>query len=305
MHGTIFSIQHFSIHDGPGVRTTVFLKGCPLRCVWCHNPEGLWYEKEIMWDAKNCVACKNCVAACPSGAIEFVTDDTSGKGEKLVYYREKCRHCFACINACYFSALQEKGEDRSPEELAEELLKDKIFFEESGGGVTFSGGEPLAQADFVAATAKILKEHDIHVALDTSGQAGFSSLEKVLPYTDLFLYDWKHNDPILLYEYTKADYDLIEENLKKLSAKGALIDLRIPVIGGYNLTEQFVDKTRALLTEVKVRNIHLLPYHKHGNHKYEKLWKDLKSADFYTPSEEELVEMEKKLRNYGNVLIGG
>lgn len=302
MQGTIFNIQHFSIHDGPGIRTTAFLKGCPLRCAWCHNPEGILRDIEPMWYEEKCRHCHACVREAPEGCFEF---KVSGKGESLRYHPEACRGSLFDFDACHYGALEIKGRKIEAAELAGCLAKDRLFFETSGGGVTFSGGEPLLQADFLKETAEIIKEMGIHIAVDTCGQLPFSDFEKVLPLVDLFLFDYKHSDPVMLKKYTGADYKLVLANLEKLSERAALIDLRIPYIGNVNVNEAFLEGLEKDLRRIKVRNIHILPYHRYGTGKYERMGKKSRRENFYTPSEEELEVISKRLGKYADVFIGG
>jgi len=224
--GIIFNVQRFSTEDGPGVRTTVFFKGCPLRCAWCHNPEGLSPKPEVVWYRVKCQGYGDCVMACPNGAL-------TPAPEGMRVDRGKCRGCGICARACPTGALEVLGREVSSVELAEELARDREFFVTSGGGVTFSGGECLAQPDFLFETAGRLREQGIHVALDTSGLAPRSVFEKALSLADLVLYDIKLIDPGRHRQATGADNRLILDNARLLARSGVRFWVRFPVIPGY------------------------------------------------------------------------
>ena len=261
--GLVFEIKRFAVHDGPGIRTTVFLKGCPLRCAWCHNPEGISFEPEIAVLERRCEGCGACFAACPRG---LHTVDPSGVHR---IDRSHCDMCGACVKACLPQALKLFGVRYTPEELLGIVKADIDFYNQSGGGVTCSGGEALAQPDFTAAFLRLCKEAGIHTAVDTAGLAPWRSFEAALPYTDLFLYDIKHMSPAKHLELTGADNRLILENLASLSRHGSPVEIRLLVIPGYNDDEDNLRRTAELLKEIRsLTLIRPLPYHALSGSKY-------------------------------------
>jgi pyruvate formate lyase activating enzyme len=226
MKGITFNIQRFSTEDGPGIRTTVFFKGCPLRCAWCHNPEGLSPRPELMWYDVRCIGARDCLRACPENALELTPD-----GMRID--RERCAACGACAEACPAGALEVIGRRWTPEELFAEVQKDIVFYETSGGGVTLSGGEPMAQADFVLTLARLCHEADIHVALDTCGVVPWERYEQVLPLVGLVLYDLKILNSDRHRASTGVDNKLVLENGRRFAAAGKPMWVRTPVIPGH------------------------------------------------------------------------
>ena len=224
--GLISNIQRFSIEDGPGIRTTVFFKGCPLSCAWCHNPEGIYSHPELVWYDVRCIGSRDCLGACSEDALELVP-------QGMVIDRQRCTACGDCVSACPSSALEIIGCEWTPEELLAELQKDAVFYETSGGGVTLSGGEPMVQDDFVLAIASLCREAGIHLALDTCGTVNWERYERVLPLVDLILYDLKIFDPGRHQESTGVANDLILENARRIGAAGKPMWIRTPVIPGY------------------------------------------------------------------------
>jgi pyruvate formate lyase activating enzyme len=228
--GIVFNIQRFSTEDGPGIRTTVFLKGCPLRCAWCHNPEGLSPRPELMWYEARCIGVRDCISACPEGALALTP-------EGMHIDRERCTACGACAEACPAAALEVIGREWTAEEVFAEVNKDAAFYETSGGGVTLSGGEPMRQPDFVLALARLCREEGIHVALDTCGAAAWERYERMLPLVDLVLYDLKLFAPERHRADTGVDNEHILENARRIAAAGKLMWIRTPVIPGYTADE--------------------------------------------------------------------
>jgi len=208
--GTILRIQRMSTEDGPGIRSTVFFKGCPLSCVWCHNPESISEKRQPHWTKSKCIVCLSCVAVCTAGAL-------TATGDGIVINRAGCSPCEACSQACPTTALAVYGEERGVEDLVRDLMKDRVYFEKSGGGVTLSGGEPTMQPDFANALLSSLKRHGVHTALDTCGQCSWETLEALLPHTDLVLYDLKEADPENHRQFTGTTNARILENLKSLA----------------------------------------------------------------------------------------
>jgi pyruvate formate lyase activating enzyme len=299
MKGRIFNIQRFSTHDGPNIRTTVFLKGCPLKCMWCHNPESIKKFKEIMWNKEKCRYCMKCVEICKKGAINL-------KDDILITDYELCNHCGECELYCSYSARQLVGKDYTKDELIKEILKDKIIFEESGGGVTFSGGEPLLQIYFLEEVMKELKKEKIHLAIDTCGYVNFEKIEKIIDYTDLFLYDLKMSNDIKHKYYTGVSNNLIIENLIRLSNRNVEINLRLPIIGGVNSLDDDIDGILEILKKTKIKNISILPYHNISKNKYNKLSLKYNEEMFFVPKEKEIIKIKNDFQKEGyNVQIGG
>lgn len=282
MEGKIFNIQKYSIHDGPGIRNTVFMMGCPLSCWWCHNPESQSLKEQLMVFPNRCIGCMACIEACTQGAIKNVNG-------MVVTDRSKCKDCGDCTLVCYPGAREMSGKTMTVEEVTNEVLKDRDFFEESNGGVTFSGGEPLMQADFLIALLQEMKKHGIHTTVDTSGFASRKTIEKVSEYTDLFLFDLKHMDPVEHEKYTGVTNNIILDNLKFLHDIGKEIIIRIPVIPGINNSETDLKAFRDFIkTLPNIREVNLLPYHKIGEEKYKRLGLNYKMTGVEEPSEEEM-----------------
>ncbi|MBR2460280.1 MAG: glycyl-radical enzyme activating protein [Clostridia bacterium] len=257
--GRVLNIQHFCIDDGPGIRTTVFLKGCPLNCAWCHNPESQSHQPEIMLREEKCVFCGDCAAVCPRGAHIF-----SDKGEHTLN-RSTCAGCGACANKCATGALEIAGRVLSVDEIMADIRTDAVFCRTSGGGVTVSGGEPTEQPDFTVALLKACKLEGLHTAVETCGYCQCKVLRKIAEHTDLFLFDWKLTDPELHKVYTGVSNHLIVENLSLLSSLGAKVILRCPLISGINLTEAHYDGIIEIAErESAVQAIELEPYHPMG-----------------------------------------
>ena len=260
-HGTVFNIQRFSIHDGPGIRTTVFLKGCPLRCSWCHNPEGISPKPELAVSIRRCIACGECLGSCPSS---LPVPGVAPQPNDL----ERCLACGACAMACPCEARQIVGEEMSAAAVLEEIVKDRVFFEESGGGVTFSGGEPLWQADFLARLLKACKVEGIHTVVDTCGQVPWRDLESVTRLTDLFLYDIKLMDDRMHRAHTGASNGRILENLYRLARVHQKIWLRVPIIPGVNDSVVNMQATARMAASLPaVEKVCLLPFHPLGEDK--------------------------------------
>ena len=263
MKAKIFEIKRFAVHDGNGIRTTVFFKGCPLKCLWCHNPEGLDCNSQLAYYAQKCISCGECVKVCPQDAHSIC-------GGKHVFNREKCVSCGKCENVCLGNALKLYGKNVDIDELLSVLLEDKEFFIHSGGGVTLSGGECLLQADFCKELLKKLKENGISTAVDTCGYVPRKSIEKVMPYTDIFLYDIKAIDDAVHIKCTGQSNKIILENLKYIDECGKKTEIRIPYVPGYNDGEigKIADFIKKLKHVIKVR---VLPYHNFAGSKYESL----------------------------------
>lgn len=308
--GLIFDIKKFAVHDGPGIRTTVFFKGCPLNCWWCHNPESINPKPELVLFENKCIGCGECFKVCPNKAHELLEDGTREayrSKSTRVYHRDRCALCGECVEVCYAEALVMEGEEVTVEEVMIELRKDIPFYENSGGGITLSGGEPMFQHEFALAILKQCKTEGMHTAIDTSGQASWQIYEEILPYVDLVLYDIKHIDSQKHKIYTGVPNKLILENLRRLSEYDIPIEIRMPIIPGINDAEEYITRAAQFLTEIKnITRVELLPYHKLGGSKYTRLEKEYKLPDLEPPEEEEMVEAAEWIRSFGlKVHVGG
>jgi len=261
--GLIFNIMRFSLHDGPGIRTTVFLKGCPLTCWWCHNPEGRSAKPELMFFENRCDLCGDCLKVCPNRAI--VQDNGS------IRTTEACSGSGACVEACAAGARELVGRSVTAAELIEEIEKDRLFWEESGGGVTFSGGEPLFQPLFLEALLEGCRARRIHTVVDTCGYARARLLLRLAPKVDLFLFDLKLIDPAKHRIHTGRGNELILANLRVLAETGCNVIVRYPVIPGVNADEENVSQTIQILKTLGLRSVDLLPFHQTGAEKYRRL----------------------------------
>jgi len=262
--GYIFDLQRFSLHDGPGTRSTVFFKGCPLDCLWCHNPESISPQLELGFDGRECVGCGRCFAACPTEALRPDSSRESGRR----YDPQKCERCWECVDACPSGALEVQGREVTVKEVLAEVVPDRPFYERSGGGVTLSGGEPTLQFEFCLALLKALKEEGISAALDTSGFASWEKLSQLLPFLDLVLYDLKHTDSARHEELTGVGNERILENLKRVDGAGGPIEVRIPLIPTCNDSKDNLKASAKLLRELEnLKRVRLLGYHRLGESK--------------------------------------
>lgn len=299
----IINIQKFSVHDGDGIRTTIFFKGCMLNCWWCHNPESQSFTPELLYNAERCTGCTRCIEVCPQHGIRMVNG-------QFLADRTKCDACGTCADACLNNAREVCGRTYTIKELIREIEKDQMFYEESGGGVTLSGGESMLQdPEYMEQLCRQLHRKGFNIAVDTCGFAPWSTYERVLPYVDTFLYDVKLMDPERHKKYIGQDNALILENLKKLSQAGANINLRIPLITPVNTSDQDIQDIISFLKENDIRIVktNLLPYHNTGNHKYEKLGEEYKGISFERPTDERLEQIRQQFIGAGftSVKIGG
>ena len=279
--GIIFNIQKFSIHDGPGIRTTVFFKGCPLRCRWCANPESQLPGIQILWDRRTCAQCHHCVTRCPQGAI--TTDNMC-----LHINTTKCTGCSICVHECPTKSLHTAGVSKTMEEILHTCLQDRAFYEESQGGVTLSGGEVLSSPDFAIALLSALQDAGIHTAIETSGYAPTDIFLQILEHVDLLLFDLKHWQAEKHLEGTGVSNTLPLSNLQTACALGKTVLPRIPVIPGYN--DQCADAAGFVcrLKEVRATRVQLLPFHQFGQNKYHLLGRTYAYEHIAALHEEEL-----------------
>ncbi len=299
--GLISTVQKYSTKDGPGIRDTVFFKGCPLGCLWCSNPELIRPVPDLLYSREKCAHCGTCLSACLKEALSF---DEEGY---VWVDRLKCDGCGECVQACPNSALEIAGKFVTVEEVTKEVLKDRVFYQTSNGGVTFSGGEPLWQAGFVAQVARNLKNEGIHTALDTAGHVGWCRFEEVLPYIDLVLYDIKAADHNLHRQLTGQENDVIIMNAQLLAQHGMPMHVRLVLIPGLNDSDAEIKGRMQIVSELAtVQQVDLLPYHRYGIGKYARLGLDYPLLDLPEYSEERLAEIEALVRSYGiKTTIGG
>lgn len=299
LRALISNIQKYSLHDGPGIRSTVFFKGCPLLCAWCHNPESQIFEPEILWKRELCIGCLSCRDACPRRAI------TATEGG-LVIDRELCDCCQVCSQVCPSLAMERLGREYSLDQLLAELDKDQVFYEQSGGGITLSGGEPLSQSEFALALLRACRQRGYHTAVDTCGFVPQAVLEAALPFTDLFLYDLKLLDEAAHQQWTQAPNAPILRNLSYLAGQGANIWLRVPLIPTVNDDPQQLRAIGRLALELQLRQIYLLPYHKLAQSKYQRLGLNYRLPQLDDISQEQAEPLAQILREMGiEVHIGG
>ncbi len=298
--GLIFDIRRYAIHDGPGIRTTVFFKGCPMRCWWCHNPEGQDSELELVFRKSRCVGCGICAERCQRKVILPVT-------QAISIDRRNCILCEMCSNVCPSDALSIAGKRMKVEEVLEEIEKDESFYEESGGGVTFSGGEPLMQPYFLEALLTECKRRTIHTTLDTCGFADSGIIDRIRDKVDLFLYDIKIMNDRKHRKYTGVSNQQILRNLKTLAENGGRIVISFPIVPSINDDEKNVDETAKFISSLpNIQQVNLLPYHRAGIEKYKSLGKPYRLNRVQPPSDRRIKSVKNRIEALGiRVGIGG
>jgi pyruvate formate lyase activating enzyme len=303
MTGIIFNIQRYSIHDGPGIRTTVFLKGCSVRCAWCHNPESFSMQPQLQYYKDRCIYCGKCVQLCPNKTHTFKASangkDASTKQEHI-FDRHRCTACGICAADCLSNALVISGVELSVDEVLHQVLDDKPFYEESGGGVTLSGGEPVLQGDFCEALLKRLREQAVHTNLQTAGFYPYEMLERLLPYLDLVMYDVKGISPDIYQNYIQGDVSLALDNLCRLDKSGVPIIVRMPCLS-INDSPSEIEAIVQMLSKLKsLKHFELLPYHGLARTKYDVLGEDF--VAFETPDKDHIAMLESMAAQYVKIV---
>jgi pyruvate formate lyase activating enzyme len=294
MTGTIFDIKRFSMHDGPGIRTTVFLKGCPLSCVWCHNPESQAVAPSLLYRPELCLRCGRCVAQCPQGAW------VAGEGEAPVRDGARCHACGGCAEACPAEAITRVGREIGADALVEVLAKDRLFFDESDGGVTFSGGEPLGQPAFLKAVLERCRQMGLHSAVDTCGFASRQTMREVAERADLLLYDLKLLDPEAHRRYTGVSNEDILANLRMLVADGQRVEIRMPMIPGITDTAENVTAAAAFVASLpSPPRVRLLGHHHAAMSKYRRFGMEHQLGEMEDPSPDHMAELAARMRGLG------
>jgi len=278
--GMISDIQRFSLHDGPGIRTTVFLKGCPLRCFWCHNPETLSRNKELQYFSKKCTNCGACIKVCPVNA--HVHEENSH-----IFLRDRCTACGLCVDVCCFGALDQVGKEMTVINLFDELKKDKAYFNYSGGGITFSGGEPLMQNQFILGVLKLCHIEGIHTAIETSGYSHWENLEALIPWLDLIIMDIKHMNEVQHKKFTGVSNKKILENAAQLSQSGVKLLIRTPIIPGVNASIEDIGAIAEFIsTFPNLLYYELMPFHQMAQDKYQSVGIENRAMNIHPPSPE-------------------
>ena len=291
--GIVFNIQRYSIDDGPGIRTTVFLKGCPLNCLWCSNPESQESGPELIYRFAACRRCGSCIAVCRENALSMGP-------ESIIIDRTKCSLCGDCAAACLYEALQISGKIMTPEEVFGTVKRDAVYYKSSGGGCTCSGGEILCQPDFVSGLFKLCREASIHTCADTSGCGSSQALEKIMAYTDLFYFDIKHIDPMQHKKGTGVSNEIILKNLRIVSESGIPTTIRIPLIPGFNDSDDSLHAIAGTILEIIPHaDVDLLPYHRYGSNKYKMLGRAYPYEGVQEPAKDQKDRALALIRSYG------
>lgn len=297
--GRIFEVQRFSIHDGPGIRTTVFLQGCPLRCLWCHNPEGMSFRPGVSFDAEKCIGCGYCFGACEQGGHK------RNEAGAHVLDRSVCRGCGKCAAECYAGALEVIGREVSAGEVVREAMRDEAFYRTSGGGLTLSGGEPLAQIEFAEAILIGARAAELHCAVETSGYVEFERFRRLMPLVDLFLYDIKETDEKRHLAYTGMPAGLGVENLRALHELGAAILVRLPIVPGLNDREEHFAGVAELVKSLpRLLGVEVMPYHPMGAGKHARMGINAAMEPVAMPDDATVQGWRRKLRELGVNVVG-
>lgn len=289
LRGTVFNIQRYNMHNGDGIRTIVFLKGCSLHCPWCANPEGMSAEVQLQFTAESCIGCGACVVRCPSGACAWMEGGIS-------MHWARCRNCGACAQACTAHARVMRGRRMTVEEVMREVRRDAVFFRRSHGGLTLSGGEALLQWEFSCALLRAAREEGMTTAIETCGNVPWTAFESVHPYVDLFFFDLKHMDSDCHRRCIGAGNERILDNARRLGASGVRIIFRTPVIPGVNDSEENIRATARFAAEVGAEALELLPYHAMGAPKYARLGRTYGLADLRPPEEDKIARLRGIVR---------
>ncbi len=306
--GKVFDIQKFTVNDGPGIRTEIFLKGCPLKCLWCHSPESQAAEAQVAWFEMRCIGVKNCgkcLGVCSVGALKAGSTKYSivekTDLQLIELDREICNNCGKCTEICPAKALCMAGTDMTIDEVMKIIEKDRSFYRKSGGGVTISGGEPMVQHKFTTALLKECKSKGLHTCLDTTGFAKWDYYKEVIKYVDLVLYDLKHMDSQTSQEILGVPNELILANARKMAAEGIALQIRIPIIPGYNDSEENLRATSEFCVELGsvVKLVQILPYHRLGTVKYERLQKKYQLEEVKPPTDEHMHFIKGIIEAYG------
>lgn len=291
--GIVFNIQRYSLHDGPGIRSIVFLKGCPLACAWCSNPESQKTKPEVGLSKTLCKQCLKCVEVCPSDASAFVDG-------KVTIDRKACTICGTCIDACVHDARKLYGEEKTALEVYKDLAKDATFYQDSGGGVTASGGEPLMQPVFLASIFKLCQFSGFHTAIETTGCVKTEAFEVVKPYTDLLLFDIKFAGSDLHKKWTRQPNNLILDNLKFVVDNGMKVTVRVPMIPGINDTDEELKEIAEMVVKtLKEPRVNLLPYHRYGEGKYDMLNREYDLSNLTRQTDEKLERAKQIFTSLG------
>ncbi|MCG3206637.1 MAG: Choline trimethylamine-lyase activating enzyme [Anaerolineae bacterium] len=299
--GWVFNIQRYSVHDGPGIRTTVFLKGCPLRCPWCYNPESQRFQPQIVFRKEPCIHCDACLEVCSRAAIA-----TTGAGQKYIL-PDRCDLCGRCLDECYSGALEQIGRLMTVAEVVAVVAEDQPFYEGSGGGMTLSGGEPTVQAGFCRTLLKACHELEIHTAIESCGHTRWEVWQSLLPYLDLILYDLKQIDAEKHKQQTGVSNRLILDNFRQLVRSGKRVVVRRPVIPGYNDSHEDIHALAKFVKDIDVnQEVNLLPYHRLGQNKYELLGQEYLMPDHPSLTKADVLDLQDILLSYGlRVKVGG
>ena len=292
--GIVFDIQRCSLHDGPGIRTTVFLKGCNLRCEWCHNPESFDTKPQLWLNLRNCTGCGACVEICPSGAMHKSAVEPLER-----FSPELCKNCFACAEVCPSRCLSVKGEEMAAEAVIETVLRDKHYYDTTGGGVTFSGGEPFLQPEFLTELLKLCKRNNLNTAVETALNIKWETIEPVRPDIDLFLVDIKAVTEALHKKITGVSNERILENIQRLSQTDSTVIIRVPVVPGVNESIEELEKIAGFMRSCGLDKVELLSFHKLAGHKYDSLAIPYKAADFGVPDSSKISEYYKIFEAFG------